>query len=113
MADPKTIRILVDEPVDIEQREAFPGHRYGRAISRSIGFSVNDLQARLDSALGKVFTLVSNCTLSQGDLLVDEVNFSFGIDASGKINLLSLAGGSIGAMSCIQFKIKRRSDISA
>jgi hypothetical protein len=111
MNNNQTLRILVDASGDIEHRGALPDHHLGRhTVAKAIEVAIENLQGEVNNVLQGVFSLLSRATLSKDNFTVDEIHFSVGIDASGKVSLLSIVSGAVGARSCIQFKIKRISD---
>lgn len=106
MAKEQSIRILVDDFEEIKVKGALPG--VAKAAYKAVDISAESLNTRVKKMLEQVFSLLSNMSLQTEDFEVDKIRFVLHIDASGEVSLVSLAKGSLGVKSGLEFTILRR-----
>lgn len=109
----KTVSLISDVPVEaefeIEERGMF-GSDVGERHASISDVDYDTLKGNLQNLLNIVSSAFSSPQSDTDGMIVDEVNVSLGIDASGKVSLLSFLQGTVGVNSAIQVKLKRKRD---
>jgi hypothetical protein len=99
------VAIWTDDAVEKSTKAALPDLAK-RAVARTVEVSADALQANIRSFLTKFAALLDDGTLGDTKVVVDEVELSLTVTASGGVELLGKlsAGGEAG----IKVKLKRQ-----
>lgn len=105
MKDEDKISVWVDEAVDDAAKAALP--KLARhAVAKTVEVSGDALRDNIRSFVSKFATLLDEGNLGDTNVVIDEIELSLAVTASGSIELLGklAAGGQAG----IRVKLKRQ-----
>jgi hypothetical protein len=108
MSSNKKLRITVDTATQENVMGANPFDLGGAVSRKVVTVSADKVRREISKALSTVDEVLKNASRSAKDFDLSEVSFTLGLEASGEVSLLSLASGSVGASSGLQFTFKRR-----
>jgi len=108
MSEPLRLKLLVDDPEKFEIKGALPTQNIYEIFQRTVDIGLEELENRVNESLERVLNLLSRATLESNDYEVNSVRFTLRIDASGEVSLVSLAKGSLGGQTGLEFTLTRK-----
>lgn len=103
-ADEK-IKVLVDEPAESGMKSALPSFARN-AATRTVEISGETLRDNLKSFVSQFTNLLDGTPLDTSGVVIDEIELSLSVSASGGVELLGKVNAS--AQAGIKVKLKRK-----
>jgi len=108
MSEEESIRVWTDELVDTGRKAALPtlGRTAANVAARSIEVSKDTLLTNIEGFLVQFAPLVEGNPIANTNVVIDEIELSLTISASGGVELLGKLNA--GAQAGIKVKLKRK-----
>ena len=100
---------LEPEPLEGHRARSSVEKLLRSSVARVIDDEVEALTAEIQKQLSDIASILSSVVLSSSNYEVDSVSMTLSISASGKVELVSLAGASTSSVAALQFTLKKRS----
>ncbi|MBI3242349.1 MAG: hypothetical protein HYZ49_08660 [Chloroflexi bacterium] len=108
MSQKDTIRVLTDDFSNLEVKGALPGLGIDKALQVAVDVGRDSLKKSIDEILEEILHILSNAPLESDKLEVSEIKFTLSVNSSGEVSLVSLAKGSLGGQTGLEFTIVKR-----